>query len=161
MSVFLFNYLINFHILSLYLISPYIDVSCPIVHLTVWVCGKYFPGCFYISAQVQRALQLRIEEHARYLQKILDEQQKAGITWVSPQNLSSKTDPCHGPELRPSSSSPPHAAESKTEASSPLASKHKATDISDSNSQLCSKRIRLEEKEESGPDRTAVGDAVH
>ncbi|KAG6727399.1 hypothetical protein I3842_02G127100 [Carya illinoinensis] len=111
--------------------------------------------------EVQRALQLRIEEHARYLQKILDEQQKAGITWVSPQNLSSKTDPCHGPELRPSSSSPPHAAESKTEASSPLASKHKATDISDSNSQLCSKRIRLEEKEESGPDRTAVGDAVH
>ena len=139
-------------------------------HLTLKECSIiFFPCfnssyCFYIHIQVQRALQLRIEEHARYLQKILDEQHKAGIALISPQTLSSLTNPCEDPELRLSSpsagASPPHPAESKTDSSTSLPSKNKASDSSDLKPQQCSKRPRPEEKQESGSEKTAVGDAV-
>lgn len=116
--------------------------------------------------EVQRTLQLRIEEHARYLQKIFEEQQKAGIALISPPTLSSLADQCQDSEMRPSSPSAgashpyPHPAESKSDSSSPLSSKHKATDGNDSEPQVCSKRLCLEEKQESGSDETVAGNAV-
>lgn len=108
---------------------------------------------------MQRALQLRIEEHARYLQKILEEQQKAGCALV-PQTLSSPTDSHNGSELQLSSPSvdalPSEPPESKTESSSPLLSKHKADEISNLKPEASPKRLRLEDK----PDETAVENHV-
>ncbi|GLT38212.1 hypothetical protein SLA2020_124760 [Shorea laevis] len=109
--------------------------------------------------ELQRALQLRIEEHARYLQKILEEQQKAGCALV-PQTMSSLTDSHNDSELRhPSPSvdaSPSEPPDSKTESSSPLLSKHKADEISNSKSEPSPKRLRLEDK----PDETTVENPV-
>uniref|UniRef100_A0A2N9F9N3 MYB-CC type transcription factor LHEQLE-containing domain-containing protein n=1 Tax=Fagus sylvatica TaxID=28930 RepID=A0A2N9F9N3_FAGSY len=116
--------------------------------------------------EVQRTLQLRIEEHARYLQKIFEEQQKAGIALISPPTLSSLADQCQDSEMPAFFSvswcitSHPHPAESKSDSSSPLSSKHKATDGNDSEPQVCSKRLCLEEKQESGSDETVAGNAV-
>ncbi|XP_042946183.1 myb family transcription factor PHL6-like isoform X2 [Carya illinoinensis] len=115
--------------------------------------------------EVQRDLQLRMEEHARYLQKILEVQQKAGIALISPQTMSSLTNPCQDSKLCPSASvgsSPPLPAKSKIGSISPLSSKYKSTESGDSKSQPCSKRLRLEEKQESGSDKATVrlGDAV-
>lgn len=108
--------------------------------------------------EVQRELQLRIEEHARYLQKILEEQQKAGVVLTCPQKMSSSEDACPESELRPSSptvaASLPWPAESKYNPRV-LSLKNKASESSSTESHECQqKRIRIEEKAES----TSVSD---
>ncbi|TXG74492.1 hypothetical protein EZV62_003071 [Acer yangbiense] len=107
-----------------------------------------------MQMEVQRALQLRIEEHARYLQKILEEQQKAGSALIPPQSLSSVTSLSKDSEseVQPTSPSASALDEFKTDSSSSLPSKHKANHDSDSKPDACSKRIRLEDKPETTSD---------
>lgn len=112
----------------------------------------------------QRELQLRIEEHARYLQKIIEQQQKADSSLASPQ--SSFTD--DQPDLRLHPSSPCLApdspsdkpAVSKTDSSSPLESKHTSDGHDNIEQQPPQKRARHNPKPKSSLDEPVVDDPL-
>lgn len=107
--------------------------------------SKFSSGLSYIFLQVQRTLQLRIEEHARYLEKMLNEQQKAGSALLSPLSLATVTNACPEVELQPLS----QPAESKTDSSAQPSSKHKVSDTSNPEQQESQKRPRIESKPQS------------
>ncbi|KAK6915236.1 MYB-CC type transcription factor, LHEQLE-containing domain [Dillenia turbinata] len=92
--------------------------------------------------EVQKALQLRIEEHARYLQKILDKQQKASNSLLRsslPQDLERPSSP-HA------SASPSHVSVPIIYSSSPIKNKSAESSDAEAEQQGCNKRPRFEAK---------------
>ncbi|KAK5830865.1 hypothetical protein PVK06_014660 [Gossypium arboreum] len=119
--------------------------------------------------ELQRMLQLRIEEQARYLQKILEEQQKAGSALIPTLSLSAPTDPPNqNSELQQPFSpsavvSASQHSESKTESSSSsLPSKHKGNgfSVNECKPESSLKRFRFEDKPESAIDEAVVENPV-
>ncbi|GMI91949.1 hypothetical protein like AT3G13040 [Hibiscus trionum] len=115
--------------------------------------------------ELQRSLQLRIEEHARYLQKILEEQQKAGSALIPSLSLSTPADPRQNSVLQQPSSpsaivSPSQHSESNTDTSSSLLSQQNAIGVDDCKLEPSPKRFRFEEKPESATDEGVVENPV-
>ncbi|XP_043713581.1 myb family transcription factor PHL6 [Telopea speciosissima] len=109
--------------------------------------------------EVQRTLQLRIEEHARYLQKILEEQKKAGGTLIAAcelPSLPSLTSPQSESEPKPKSSSTCASPQPESKIDSTLTAKHKATDCTQSEQPTCQKRVHCEAKMEIASGETLV-----
>ncbi|KAF8389517.1 hypothetical protein HHK36_026212 [Tetracentron sinense] len=114
--------------------------------------------------EVQRVLQLRIEEHARYLEKIMEEQQKTGSSLISSHSQPSVTNPLPDSELAPLSPSAcasPQQVDSKSDDSLSLPSKkQKVTDSSEFQQLPCQKRFRNEANPEETSDEPVVENPV-
>ncbi|WCJ37182.1 Myb family transcription factor PHL6 [Euphorbia peplus] len=93
--------------------------------------------------EVQKNLQVRIEEHARYLQKILEDQQKTGNAMLSPKSSSSLTGPPQDsePMMLPSVAvGTPHSPSTEYKTNFSL-SEQKATDGKDSEQRALEENI--------------------
>ncbi|KAF6155211.1 hypothetical protein GIB67_019737 [Kingdonia uniflora] len=107
--------------------------------------------------EIQRGLQLRIQEHASYLQRIMEEQQKAaGITLPSTHKLPLSPREVHTDFGLGPSSAPTEAISKADSVSSPLHLKHKTTNFSEAEPSQDCKRLRLDPDPEISLDEPVV-----